>query len=182
MQITYKHDEDFPEDDFYELIPVEEDSAGKREYPYAVSIGAAYSFTPSFLFSVNMTYYTETKRKDDNKTPSTFSTKSFVNAAVGAEYSFSEKWILRAGVFTDYANTNMDGIAFDERRESIDMYGATASLTHKREKKMYTLGSAVSYGEGEASLGDIGFGEQRYTATTVDARKYSCRFFLSLSM
>lgn len=181
-RLTYEHDDDYPEDDVYELIDVEDDSARKREYPYTFSIGAAYAFTPSFLLSVNITYYTETERQDDNDTPGTFSTKSFVNGAVGAEYTFSEKWILRAGVYTDYANTDMDGLAFDERRESIDMYGATASLTRKQEEKMFTLGTAFGYGEGEAALGDIGFGDQRSGTETVDARKYTCRVFLSLSM
>ncbi len=175
-------DEDCPEHYLYDPLNISEDSARKRDYPYVLSLGAAYAFSPTFLVSVNVTGYTETDRKDDNETPSTFATKQFFNTSIGIEYAFLPQWILRAGFYTDLANNDLDDVRFDEHREAIDMYGGSLSMTYEKDKKQYSLGLSLVHGEGSAALGDIGFGEHRNTEDTVDARKYGVRLFMSLSM
>lgn len=180
VESVMEYDED--DEGYFELVDFSEDSTSKREYPYVLSVGAAYQYSPSLLISFNVTGYSETKRKDDNSRPSTFATKQFFNTSVGIEYSFLPQWTLRAGFYTDLANNDLDDVRFDERREAIDMYGGAASLTYEKEKKLYTLGLSFAHGEGRASLGDIGFGDYQGSEETVDARRFGVRLFLSLSM
>lgn len=176
-----QHDEEFPEDDYFELLEFTEISEAKREYPYVASVGAAFS-KPPFMITGNLTWYSQTDRKDDNATPSTFPTKEFFNGALGLEYHFLTRYTLRLGLFTDYANSETSTIQPTETREVIDMYGGGASVSYERENKFVTVGCIYSRGDGQAALGDFGFGEKQWEEATIDVKKSILILYLSMSM
>jgi len=153
----------------------------KREYPWAIRVGAAYAFSPALLFSWDLAFYTATDRQDNGAIPSTFATKSFFNTALGTEYHISDTWILNAGFFTNLANTDMDDLQPNEHRESIDMYGGTLGLTYKQGGYLISIGTSYSAGTGKAIVGDLGYGEKQFSGEAVDAESSLWSVFLSLS-
>jgi len=158
-----------------------EKSSDFQEYPFVATLGIAYSFSPRWLLSWDLSYYTKTERQDDNEVPSTFSTRSFFNTAIGGEFRYSEKWIFRAGFFTNLANNNIDDSTVNQRAESVDMVGVNLSATFKQKSNSYTLGTSYSTGTGKARLGEFGFGENRFTSNPVDVQNSLWIIFFSAS-
>lgn len=152
-----------------------------REYPYVATLGLAYTFSPRWLFSWDLSYYTKTDRQDHNDPPSTLSTRSFFNTALGGEYRYSERWIFRAGFFTNLSNNNLSDQPVDQRVESIDLYGGTLSVSFKHQQSSFTLGTSYSTGTGQARLGEFGFGDTRFSNLPVDAQSSQWIIFFSAS-
>lgn len=164
-----------------------EKSNDLREYPYVATLGLAYVFSPRWLVSWDLSYYSKTERQDKNNSPSTFATRSFFNTAVGAEYRYSERWIYRGGLFTNLANNNfsdqnnLSDQSVDQRVESIDLYGANLSVSFKQKETSFTLGVSYSTGSGQARLGEFGFGENRFSNRSFDAQSSQWILFFSAS-
>lgn len=164
-----------------DLTSVKETSSAKRRYPFTVGLGAALELSKSILVSGDLTYYSKTKKKYSEYSPNTFATKEFFNTALGLEYSYNDNWIIRSGVFTNFANTEMDDISSGEHRESIDMYGGSLSVTLKKDKYVISLGGSYSTGDGRATLGDFGFGDLVWAGQSVDARRSAWNVVLCIS-
>lgn len=164
-----------------EALGVLINSSALPEYPYEATLGLAYSFSPRWLFSWDLTYYSKTDRADTDTPASTFSTRSFFNTAIGGEFRYSDRWIFRAGLFTNLSNTRLEDLPTDQTGESIDLYGATLSTTLKVKESSFTLGASYSKGNGQARLGDFGFGENRLTNQPVDAQSSLWLIFFSAS-
>jgi len=162
------------------LLTIEK-SSDLREYPYVATLGLAYTFSPRWLVSWDLSYYTKTDRQDHNYLPSTFSTRSFFNTALGAEYRYSERWIFRGGFFTNLANNNLNDQPVNQRVESIDLYGGTLSVSFKHAQSSFTLGTSYSTGTGQARLGEFGFGDNRLSNLPVDAQSSQWIIFFSAS-
>lgn len=156
-------------------------SSDFREYPYVATLGVAYAFSPRWLFSWDLSYYTKTDRQDHDDPPSTFATRSFFNTALGGEYRYSDRWIFRAGFFTNLSNNNLNDQPVDQRVESIDLYGGSFSVTFKHLENSFTVGTTYSAGSGQARLGEFGFGVNRFTNTPVDAQSSLWLIFFSAS-
>ncbi len=156
-------------------------SGDLREYPYVATLGMAYSFSPRWLLSWDLSYYTKTDRQDHNDPPSTFATRSFFNTAVGTEFRYSEKWIFRGGFFTNFSNNRLDDLPANEQAESIDMFGGNLSVTFRQKTVSFTLGSSYSTGTGQARLGEFGFGSNRFDSRNIDAQNSLWLIFFSAS-
>lgn len=152
-----------------------------REYPYCATLGIATTFSPRWLVSWDLSYYSKTDRNDRDDPPSTFSTRSFFNTAIGSEYRYSERWIFRAGFFTNLSNINLGDLPVNQRAESIDLYGATVSVSFKQKESSFTLGTSYSSGTGQARLGEFGFGENRLSNHSLDAQSTLWLIFFSAS-
>jgi long-chain fatty acid transport protein len=77
-----------------------------------------------------------------------------INLALGAEYYLNERYALRGGLYTDFANTEKvvnDGLTANQP-EHIDLYGTTLSLTRFTRSTSTTLGLGYSYGKGDAQV------------------------------
>jgi hypothetical protein len=158
-----------------------EKSSDLREYPYVATLGIAYSFFPRWLLSWDLSYYTKTDRQDHNALPSTFATRSFFNTAIGTEFRYSGKWIFRTGFFTNLANNKLDDLQAHEKAESIDMFGGNVSVTFRQKMISFTLGSSYSTGNGQARLGEFGFGSNRFNSSNIDAQSSLWIVFFSAS-
>lgn len=104
--------------------------------------------------------------------------KTVTNFSGGIESELSQHWVLRAGAYTDFANNEAEDAVRFERREEIDVYGLAFSLSRRRDAGYWTLGFDVAYGDGKATLGDVGFGTGD-AIQRVDASKTTYNLLLS---
>lgn len=157
------------------------------DQPFEVAVAVAYLSSTNTTWTVQLDYVSE--REIDNGLiqggavpPRDLSTEAVLNFAAGVERPLTSNWLMRAGAYTNFANNKAAEAIGPERREEIDMYGATFSLTRVDVEKArhWTLGLQVEAGSGEATLGDVGFGNS--LGQTVDAKAYKYNLFLSVNM
>jgi len=117
-------------------------SSYKRDYPLAVSLGAAWFKSESIMVSCDLDYYGAVSSEDR---------ESVLNFAIGTEYYLSEKYALRGGFYTNMANTpEVPDITDVSHNDHIDLYGVTASFTRFTRSSAMTLGMNYSYGAGDS--------------------------------
>jgi len=143
-------------------------TSATRKFPYELRMGAAYFPSSSLLLTVDAVYYTSVH--DD-----VFGNRvSVLNGAVGAEYYFSRNWAMRAGLFTDLANTPELDPARSDQPEKIDLYGVSLGVSHFTRNTSVTLGGSASYGKGKAQI-------ISGSTTMQDAEIFGWTIFLSSS-
>jgi len=138
-----------------------------RNLPLEVKAGIAYFPSPSLLLSADLSYHNNSGNFDRNETTIRYTDSSktssyvlddelepVVNLALGAEYYLNDRYALRGGLYTDFANTgklSKDGLTANQP-EHIDIYGTTLSLTRFTRSTSTTLGLGYSYGQGDAQV------------------------------
>jgi long-chain fatty acid transport protein len=129
-------------------------SEDKRKTPKQISLGIAWFPSASFLLTTDLNYYSAKsigniltfKGHEDS------GIEDVVNIAVGTEYYFSRNWAMRAGLYTDYANTPEVQSGGVNQNEHIDLYGGTASISRFTRNTSVTLGGGLNYGSGKAQI------------------------------
>lgn len=119
----------------------------KRKYPVRAAFGAAYFASSSLLVSTDITYHTAV---DD---PVFGNKVATLDVAFGSEYYLNKKWAVRAGLFSNVANTPAIQAGVTSIEEHINLYGGSLSFTHFTGDTSVTLGGSVSYGTGQAQIG-----------------------------
>ena len=161
----------------FDLIDKSDDTV---KQPLEISIGIANQVSDDLLWTMQIDHYTSrviASPQDASKPPRDLSAKSVTNFAVALEKAIGSDWLYRTGLYTNFANNNAREASPFERREEIDAYGVTFSVTRAPEKKRpWTLGVQVESGNGEATLGDVGFGGN---GETVDASTFGLNAFVS---
>lgn len=148
--------------------PTITDYSIKRQYPTKIALGAAYFADKDLLFSGDFTYYTAVKED-----PLFGEKVATYNVAVGAEYYLSKKWAVRAGLFTNNANTPNMQAGVTRIEEQINLYGISASLTNFTGTSSVTFGGNVNYGKGKSQIST--------DASIQNASIFGWQFFLSSS-
>jgi len=118
----------------------------KREYPYVVTLGYAWFPSPAALVSADISYFSSTDDDLIGKRDAT------VNLSVGSEYYFTSSVVMRAGLFTNFANTPEIESGSANQPEHVDMYGGSLSLAYFTRGSTITIGTSYSYGTGEAQI------------------------------
>jgi hypothetical protein len=85
--------------------------------------------------------------KNDNQ-----NAEQVTNVALGSEYYVSKNVALRGGLYTNYANTPKLNSTDVNQAEHIDLYGATASISHFTRNTAVTFGGGYAYGTGKAQI------------------------------
>ncbi len=118
----------------------------KRKYPLRTALGVAYFASSSLLISGDLTYFTKVAD------PIFGDKEPVLNLALGTEYYLDKSWALRAGAFTNMANTPdiVPGVTSIE--EHIDVYGGSLSLSHFTRNTSVTLGGSISAGSGQSQI------------------------------
>lgn len=131
-------------------VPTLTPSGSKRSYPVRVAIGAAYFADKNLLVSGDLTYHSAvTDPVYGNKVAT-------LNAALGTEYYVSNKWAVRAGIYTNMANTPNIQAGVTNYEEQINLYGASLSVSSFSGSSSITLGGSINYGKGKSQiLGDL---------------------------
>lgn len=134
-----------------------------RKHPLNVSAGAAYFHSPAFMVSADVAYY------EGLTDPVYGKRESVLNAAVGGEYYLNSALALRAGLFTDYANTPDLQEGVSSQAEHIDYLGVSFSVTHFTRNSSLTLGCVYRSGDGKAQIvgGSSEIQDVSYTGASV---------------
>lgn len=140
----------------------------KRQYPVRAALGAAYFASSSLLISTDIVYHTAVADPVFGNKVAT------LDAALGTEYYLNKKWAVRAGVFSNVANTPAIQAGVTEIEEHMNLYGGSLSFTHFTGDTSVTLGGSISYGVGQAQIGTSSTDVQ-------DASTFGWTMFLSSS-
>ena len=118
----------------------------KRVYPIRIAFGAAYFANSNLLLSSDLTYHTAVSDPVFGDKVAT------LDAAFGTEYYLSKKWALRAGLFSNVANTPPIVAGVTNIEEHINLYGGSLSFTHFTGDSSVTIGGSISYGLGQSQI------------------------------
>jgi long-subunit fatty acid transport protein len=155
-------------------IDADSDSSARQHYPWQLSLGAALQLQKKWFVSAQVDHYfkvdqTVVESGSSDSPPVTRQFNAVDNFSLGSEYVASPRTSLRAAVYTDYSNVDVDGAGTFERRESIDLVGFSLGGTYRDNTREYKLGFYYSHGDGKGTLGDLG--ELNFSGrSVVDAR------------
>lgn len=150
-------------------VPTLTSYESKRQYPMRVAVGAAYFANKDLLLSTDITYNSAVIDPIFGEKVATY------NVAVGSEYYMSRKWAMRAGVFSNVANTPQIVKGVTEIEEHINLYGGSLSFTRFTGDSSVTVGGSISYGKGQSQIGGTS------TTDVQDATTFGWTMFLSSS-
>ncbi len=111
----------------------------KPSLPLTLTLGGAYFVSPELLFSGDVSWYGKADEKE-----------SVWNFSFGTEYYFRDDMAVRAGFYTDFANTPALKSGAINQQEHIDIYGLSLSYTLFHRLSSITLGISYGFGKGEA--------------------------------
>jgi long-chain fatty acid transport protein len=124
-------------------------SGDTRNYPYKISLGAAYYPNPDLLITADIQYYTPT---DYALFGSKRSFEAVINGALGSEYRMTRELALRAGLYSNRSNTpEIKGVE-RENSEKVDVYGGSLALCYVAGKTSVSVGGSYSFGDGKANI------------------------------
>ena len=128
-------------------VPAITTADAKRLYPIRLAVGAAYFASSSLLLSSDITYHSAVSNPAFGE-----EAVSTLDAALGGEYYLSKKWAVRAGLFTNVANTPPIVAGVTKIEEHINLYGGSLSFTRFSGESSVTVGGSFSYGIGQSQL------------------------------
>ena len=141
----------------------------KRDLPLNVRAGIAYFPNAKLMVSGDLSFFQSYGVRE-----------SVLNFAVGTEYYMSTAWALRAGFFSNYANTPKlvsDGLTPEAKQlEHVDLYGLSLSIARFAGSSNLSLGINYSNGTGKAQLFEA---NSNGNALLQDAEMSSVTFFIS---
>lgn len=141
-----------------DVFSQEASSSSKATYPLQMRLGAAYFPSPSLLLSGDLIYNGST---NDGK-------EAVVNFAVGSEYYLDASWAVRAGLFSDFANTPDVKSGRAGQAEHIDMIGVSLSGSHFSRNSALSVGFSYATGKGKADVfGDGNIQDARMSSLTI---------------
>ncbi len=135
-------------------------SDGKREYPYAITLGGAYFPSDSLLLSMDVSYHSSTEDEFIGKREAVW------NAALGSEYYLSRSLALRGGLFTNFSSAPDVKPGLTDQPEQVDLFGGSLSLSYFGRGASLSLGGTYSYGSGDAQVVSGSTEIQELTAQT----------------
>jgi long-subunit fatty acid transport protein len=143
--------------------PTIDTSTVRRDRPLQLNLGSAYFANDRLLFSGDLTW----NQSVDNS-------PAVLNFALGSEFYLNPRWALRAGLFSNLANTPALGATQTGQPEHVDLYGGTFSVTNFTRNSSLSVGVNASLGNGQAQVLASGVQElQVWTLTTFIAASNS---------
>ncbi|MBI3777183.1 MAG: hypothetical protein HY273_16850 [Gammaproteobacteria bacterium] len=142
--------------------PTIETSTVRRERPLQLSLGSAYFANDRLLFSGELSW-----------NQSAGNSQAVLNFAFGSELYLTSQWALRAGVFSNLANTPELSTAKSGQLEHVDLYGGSFSVTNFTRNSSLTVGINGSIGNGQAQVSTSVQDLQVWTLTTFIAASNS---------
>lgn len=131
-----------------------------QDFATNVSLGAAV-YQGKYEWSFNADYYSSVEVDEGTAIISEFhpsiirDIKEVINYSVGMTYYKTQESYFRVGLFTDFANDEVDITQPTQRTEAIDMYGVSLDYTSNVFGMPMSLGAYVKYGTGEIRLSDL---------------------------
>lgn len=139
-------------------------STEKRQLPFTTTLGFAYFPSNKLVVSGDISFYGSSKGFESDPGDDRVAT---TNIALGTEYYLDEKWAVRAGLFTDKANTPKINSGDSNALDHVDLTGFTLSACYFTRQSAITLGTAYRSGSGKAQiLGGTAIQDVKMTAWT----------------
>jgi long-chain fatty acid transport protein len=142
--------------DVSDLPDGQKSMGAKRRYPTQISLGGAWFPSASVLLTADVSYYERVNQQIATLDGQSVLLRSHANAvtnfALGAEYYLTRNWAMRAGLYSDFANTQKIDTGASDQSEHIDIYGVTASVSHFTRNTAVTLGGGVTRGKGQSQI------------------------------
>lgn len=135
-----------------EIVFVDKIETNYRDsYPLETRIGLAWFASQRLLLAADMIHFTSAGAR-----------RAVTNFALGGEYYITPDWAVRAGAYTDYANTH------PQANHHVDRYGGTFSLTRFTRNSSVSVGVNGAYGVGDARIvaaDDAGYSQELITSS-----------------
>jgi long-chain fatty acid transport protein len=122
------------------LIQSDETNNVKRKFPLQAVVGATYYPSADFLISGDLKYFSSVKDavRGDRV--------AVLNLALGVEYTLSNIWTVRGGLFTDLANTPDLVSDRTQQLEHVDLYGISTGVRYALKTTSLTMGGVLPAG------------------------------------
>ncbi len=125
-----------------DLVYTLSSNSEKADRPFLTKIGAAWFYSPSLLFSLDLKYFEEIDDK-----------QYVLNTSIGTEYYINDFIALRCGLYSDLANTpELTKNVINAHSEHIDIYGMSFSTTLFSNRTSITLGVNYTFGSGDSQI------------------------------
>ncbi|MEK6748167.1 MAG: hypothetical protein AABY83_03050 [Pseudomonadota bacterium] len=138
--------------------------------PWSVELGAAYFYSTALLLTTTLSAYENLYRSTAQISPEL----PLVNVAGGFEYYFLGNYAMRAGLYTNLANSPEIFLGKTGQGEHVNLYGMTFSLSNFTRSSAITGGLGISTGQGKAQVVED-------TTDIQDVSVYIFSLFLSAS-
>ncbi|MDH5300105.1 MAG: hypothetical protein OEW58_01930 [Gammaproteobacteria bacterium] len=127
----------------YNQVTIEKKSSNfQRVFPYNVNAGIAYFASPRLLLSGSLSVY-----QGMYGIP-----KPLINYSFGTEFYINGQWAIRAGAFTNFANTPQIVEGRTGQPEHVDLFGGSFSITNFTRSTSITAGLSTSQGTGKSQM------------------------------
>jgi long-chain fatty acid transport protein len=147
-QVSMRAENIYPaEADFIYLPDGQTTDGHRRNYPTQMSLGVAWFPTQSLLLVSDVNYFTKV-----NEQVLRPELEAVTNIALGTEYYLTKSWAMRAGLYTDHANTPKIRSDLAGQNEHIDLYGGTLSVSNFTRNTSVTVGTGYTKGNGKAQI------------------------------
>jgi len=117
----------------------------KSEYPLHLQFGSAWFHSNALLLSADLSYHSAHTSNGNTR-------EQVINFSGGIEYYFNSTWALRAGIFSDYANTPKISSGEIGQEEHVDLMGLSGSISRFTRNSSLTIGFNYSSGTGQAQI------------------------------
>ena len=121
--------------------PAIETSTVRRDRPLQFSLGTAYFASDRLLFSGDLVW-----------NQSAGNSQATTNFALGSEFYLNTQWAVRAGIFTNMANTPALSASKTGQPEHVDLYGGSFSVTRFTRNSSLSVGINGNLGNGQAQV------------------------------
>ncbi|MBU1172378.1 MAG: outer membrane protein transport protein [Proteobacteria bacterium] len=127
--------------DAADFFLVKQSLSDKDKFPLSTALGLAWFYSPSLLFSCDLKYFDSVDDK-----------KSVLNIALATEYYTSERFAIRAGIYSDMSNAPDVTSATVSDVDHMDIYGLSLSGSFFSGKSSVSLGVDWGFGKGDAQV------------------------------
>jgi len=154
----------------------------RRQTELKVAVGGAWFPTQSIMLSADVTYYSGVDEVSDRNPEAHYYPQKVqplepvvgikkypvINVAGGIEWYISPISAIRAGLFTNFANTPKVKSGGTDQEEHVDLYGGSLSYSMFSKSSSLTFGASVSRGTGQAQINsDIPTSIQNFDVTNM---------------
>lgn len=134
-----------------------EEACCKQQFPVQLATGIAYELK-NWQVSFDAKYYLDVNQQvqtlDELGRNITLDFEPTLNLALGLKYAFSPSSVLRLGIFSDNATSEIDTSVAFQRLEVIDLVGLSVSYETRVADFPIAFGVYTKYGDGLVRLSD----------------------------
>ncbi len=137
---------------------IDSEDVEKSDLPLVYRLGVAYFVSNKLVFSFDLIAHVGTKYYQDEVGETyeliggIYDFNATYNFAIGAEFFVQDYFPVRAGFFTNFANTPEISENKTNQQMHVDLYGFSTSVSWQTKNSAITLGGFYQFGTGKAQI------------------------------